>query len=184
MYVCLSVCLSYLLLATHYWTIETAKGLKVIHLNIRSLVLKTDLLRAWVTLYKPNIITISETWLHNNITDDKIEIDNFVLSRAHRASRGGGVALYIAEHIISECVIPNVEPVNFECLFINIILHDNKHLTIGNIYRPNSTPASSTNNILSTINSLEKHNELFILGDFNSNWLDRILPKIKIYLVV
>lgn len=144
LYVC-PTCCSLPLLSTHLQdfigTIETAKGLKVIHLNIRSLVLKTDLLRAWVTLYKPNIITISETWLHNNITDDKIEIDNFVLSRAHRASRGGGVALYIAEHIISECVIPNVEPVNFECLFINIILHDNKHLTIGNIYRPNSTPA-------------------------------------------
>jgi len=60
-------------------TIESVKGLKVIHINIRSLVPKIDLLRAWVFLHKPNIITISETWLHNNIADDMIKIEDYVL---------------------------------------------------------------------------------------------------------
>lgn len=114
-------------------TIETTKGLRVIHLNIRSLVSKTDELRAWVTHYKPNIITISETWLHSKITDESVEIDNFVLYRSDRASRGGGVATYVAANLVSECVILNEEPVNFESLFINITFHDNKHLIIGNI---------------------------------------------------
>ncbi len=93
--------------------------------------------------------------------------------RADRSFRGGGVATYVDANLVSECVIPNVDPVHFDCLFINIILHDNKQLTIGNIYRPPSAPADSTKSILSTINSFDKHNELIILGDFNSNWLDR-----------
>lgn len=71
------------------------------------------------------------------------------------------------------CLIPNIQPFNFECLFIKVTRHTNKKLIIGNIYRPPSAPSDSTMFILSTINSFEKHFELFILGHFNSNWLDR-----------
>lgn len=85
-------------------------------------------------------------------------IDNDVLYTADRAT---------------ECVSPNVAPTNFECLFTNIIFHENKQLTIGNIYRPPSAPTDSLNGSLATINSLDRHNELIILGDFNNNWLDR-----------
>ena len=130
-------CLSpfeFLYLNSHFLqdTIDLVKGLKIIQLNIRSLVSKIDLSRAWVTLYKPNIITISETWLHDNITDDEIEIENFVLYRADRSSRGGGVITYVAANLVSDHISPTVEPVNFECLFVNIIFHENKQLTIGN----------------------------------------------------
>lgn len=117
---------------TYLWVIDSIKGLKVIHLNIRSLATKIDLLRVWVALHKPNIITISESWLHNKITNDEVGIDNDVLYTADRAT---------------ECVSPNVAPTNFECLFTNIIFHENKQLTIGNIYRPPSAPTDSLNGI-------------------------------------
>lgn len=100
-------------------------------------------------------------------------IDNYVLYRADRTSRGGGVATYVDTNLVSECVSPNVEPTNLECLFTNIIFHENKQLTIVNIYRPPSAPSDSLNYILATINSLDRHNEQIILGDFNNNWLDR-----------
>ncbi len=109
--------------------------------------------------------------LHDKILDNELKIDNFVLYRSDRGSKGGGVATYVASHLNSRCITPDVEPVNFECLFTNIFFHENKALTIGNIYRPPSAPAVSTKSILSTINSFVKHNELIILGDFNSNWL-------------
>lgn len=63
-------------------------------------------------------------------------IDNYVLYRADRTSRGGGVATYVDTNLVSECLSPNVEPTNLECLFTNIIFHENKQLTIVNIYRP------------------------------------------------
>jgi len=135
--------------------------------------MKIDLLRAWVFLHKPNIITISETWLHNNIADDMIKIEDYVLYRSDRTSRGHRVATYVSAFLDSEHVIPSIGPVNFECLFVKVTLHANKNLTIGNIYRPPSAPSDSMMCILSTINSREKHNELIILGDFNRNWLDR-----------
>lgn len=83
---------------------------------------------------------------------------------------------YVDANLISECIIPEVDPVNFESLFINIIFHVNKRFIIGKIYRPPSAPSDSTKCILSTINSLAKHKELIILVDFNCNWLDRSSP--------
>lgn len=152
---------------------DLLKGLKVIHLNIRSLAPKIDLLRTWVMVHKPDIITISETWLHSDIPDNDVLIDNFVLYRTDRPSRGGGVATYVSVRLTSEMITPSEAPLHFESIFVNIIFHQNKRLTIGNIYRPPSAPAESTNCILSTISSLPNNNELVILGDFNKNWLDR-----------
>lgn len=86
-------------------------------------------------------------------------------------TKGGDLATYVASRLNSKCVIHNVEPLNFECLLTNITFHENKTSTTSNIYRPPPALAGSTECILSTINSFEKHNELIILGDFNNNWL-------------
>ena len=43
--------------------------------------LKIDLLRAWVVLHKPNIITLSESWLNSNISENEINLPNYVLYR-------------------------------------------------------------------------------------------------------
>lgn len=154
------------------------KGLFVIHLNIRSLPHKIDLLRAWLSYNKPAVITISETWLQSNICDAEISLDGYTLYRADRGSRGGGVATYVSSNLSSEVVTPNESPLHFECLFVRLRFH-HKHLIIGNIYRPPNSPSESINNILATINSLNCSDELIILGDFNRNWLDRSSVKEK-----
>lgn len=51
------------------YKVDNTKDLKMVHLNIRSLLPKMDLLRAWVAQYNPNIITLSETWLSSKISD-------------------------------------------------------------------------------------------------------------------
>lgn len=149
------------------------KGLLVIHLNIRSLPHKIDLLRAWLSYNKPAVITLSETWLNSNVHDDEIGLDGYNVYRADRGSRGGGVATYVSANLSSELIIANESPVHFECLFVRICFHQSKRLIIGNIYRPPNSLSESTNNILSTINSLNCSDEIIVLGDFNRNWLDR-----------
>lgn len=44
------------------------------------------------------------------------------------------LVIYVAVNLMSQCVTPGIEPVDFECLFVNIIFHENKHLTMGTIY--------------------------------------------------
>lgn len=77
------------------------KGLFVIHLNFRSLPHKIDLLRAWLVYNKPSVITLSETWLNNNIPDEEIRLDGYVLYRADRGTRGGGGATYVSSNLLS-----------------------------------------------------------------------------------
>ncbi len=149
---------------------NSSKGLLIIHLNIRSLPSKIDLLRAWLTYNKPHVITLSETWLNGNIFDNEIHLDNYVLFRKDRGLRGGGLLTYVSSNLTAELILPNVNPQHFEGLFVKIIFHENKRLIIGNIYKPPPAPAETTECILSTINSLDCNNEKIILGDFNSNW--------------
>lgn len=80
--------------------------MSVIRLNIRSLPHKSDVLRAWLVYNKPSVITLSETWLNNNISDNEIKLDGYVLYRADRDTRGGGVATYGSSNLSSELVIP------------------------------------------------------------------------------
>lgn len=144
-----------------------------------SLVAKIDLLRVWVILNKPNIITISETWLHGGISDNQVNIDDYVIYRQDRGSNRGGVATYVSKNLTAERVYPTVEPVNFESLSIKIILKNNKSIIINNIYRPPSEPADSMKNIMATITSFKNNSEIITLGDFNCNWLHRSSSKDK-----
>ena len=77
-----------------------------------------NLLRAWLVYNKPSVITLSETWLNSNISDNEIKLDNYVLYRADRGARGGGVVTYVSSYLFSELVIPNEKPMYFECLFV------------------------------------------------------------------
>lgn len=137
---------------------DSVKGLKIIHLNIRSLTPKMDLLRMWVEHHKPNVITLSETWLTNNILNNEIKLTNYVLYRADRGTRCGGVVTYVSSNLASELIVPTVEPLHFESIFVKVILHENKYITIGNIYKPPSSPAESFKCIISTINSISDKN--------------------------
>ena len=137
---------------------DSVKGLKIIHLNIRSLQSKIDVLRPWVEEHKPSVITISETWLNNNISNNEIKLTNYVLYRADRCTRGGGVATYVSSTLASELIVPTVEPSLFESIFVKVIFHENKYITIGNINRPPSSPVESFNCVVSTINSINDKN--------------------------
>ena len=73
--------------------IRYIKGIKILHLNIRSLYNKLDEIRLLVVESNPDILGISETWLHNGIDDSEIHIPNFSLLRKDRRDGYGGVAL-------------------------------------------------------------------------------------------
>lgn len=146
---------------------DEVKGLRIIHLNVRSLVRKIDLLRVLVDSNMPDIITLSETWLNSSVSDSEINLANYDLYRYDRCSRGGGVAIYVSIGLVSELVIPSVDPLYCECIFVKVILHLNKCLTIGSIYRPPSPPIKSFNSLIATINSIFGKNFIILLGDFN-----------------
>ena len=69
----------------------------MVHYNINSLVGKIDQLRFMVFSLKPDVISINETRLSTNITDNEISIENYDIYRCDRNRNGGGVCLYMYE---------------------------------------------------------------------------------------
>ena len=86
--------------------LSSAKGLKIVHVNIRSLYRKIDQL---ATLYsKIEFLLCSETWLNSRYDDNGITIEGMTPYRLDRCkthqdehilgnipARGGGVIIYV-----------------------------------------------------------------------------------------
>lgn len=79
------------------------KGFKVIHVNTRSIKKKVDELSVFLHNFSIDVITCSETWLHEGIEDACLIIPNYNLFRQdrltltddNRPKRGGGLLTYI-----------------------------------------------------------------------------------------
>ena len=82
------------------------KSLNCLYLNA-SLVnnLKIDELNAYVVEFDVDIIGITETWLHEGISNSEIAIENFSIYRKDRSEvkggRAGGVIVSVRDSVIS-----------------------------------------------------------------------------------
>lgn len=75
-------------------------------------------------MYSIDLFFITETWLHENITNSMINVNNYEIFRSDRvSSRGGGVALFYKNYLhINEPTrpsFPNVD-LNFEYVCVDI----------------------------------------------------------------
>lgn len=83
--------------------IRQAKGLKIFHLNIRSLLLNLDEVKTTLLDGTFDIVALTETWLHSQCCNDLLEVDGFNLYRQDRKTvttggcvkRGGGIRIYV-----------------------------------------------------------------------------------------
>ena len=78
----------------------TCKSIKMCHVNIRSLS-RSKLLAIQVSLANIyDVITISETHLHQGVGNDLFQIKGYHdIIRRDRGANGGGVAIFIKENI-------------------------------------------------------------------------------------
>lgn len=97
-------------------------GLGLLHMNVRSLVPKIDLVRVSVATSDPDILVISETWLNKSVPDSTIQINGYNLFRSDRPSKGGGVAIYIKTRFTCRVTKSFSLPKLFEFLSIDISL--------------------------------------------------------------
>ena len=84
---------------TEIYTRKQNKGVKIGHLNIRSLLKKIDEIRILIHQNSFDILAISETWLSDKIPNELVNIPGFNVYRNDRPSHGGGVLIYIIVQI-------------------------------------------------------------------------------------
>ena len=152
------------------------KGLRIVHLNIRSLAKNYDEL--FILFDDYDIILLSETWLNHSFDSGLIKRDGFVLYRQDRdkriKKRGGGLAMSIKSEIALHASVRNeVSDVtrNLEQLWVHVREPGRKHFVISVMYRP---PAGSIKLFLDEMKDSLKsvfentsNWEHIIMGDFN-----------------
>lgn len=138
----------------------------LIYMNIRSLRLNFTLFIATINniLNHIKVIILVET----NITDNEnkfYNIKGFNSIFFNREGRGGGIALYITEHIHFNQIHLNTN--SLEIIQIDIEIN-NKTTSLLSIYRPprENIPSFITE-LEKIINTIKKKQEIILVGDIN-----------------
>ena len=160
------------------------KGIKIVHLNIRSIWKKIDQLRLLLQNSKIDIITISETWLSEKMNSSLLQIEGYQLFRHDRCyltsskKTGGGLITYVRDskfvhvEVLSEACISND---NLEIQWLRIKNTNSKNILLGNMYRP---PTGKVQLAIKSVDlglqTLKKEREdVFLVGDFNIDYKNK-----------
>ena len=157
------------------------RGLKVCHLNMRSLLPKIDSLRLFVSKNPFDVIALSETWLKHLTTDAEIDIPNYSITRNDRTDKtGGGTAFYVRNGLPFRSR-GDLQSSNIETCWIEIIRPKTKSLFICSVYRsPNFSIQTFIEKLRNDLSEIQERAEVILLGDFNVDYQLRSTAKSRL----
>ena len=174
--------------------IKNSKGMHMAHLNIRSLTNKWENFKIHFMNSNIYILGLSETCLNASLPSELFNLsDNYTFYRNDRSWRdnnsnsikkGGGVGLFIDSNIQSSDTNfkrLNCSSIHVESQWVSVKQTHNKMILIGNIYRPPQGDIDTFIDYLENIfDDIDLGRiELFLMGDFNIDSLDKKDPKCK-----
>lgn len=149
------------------------QNLCLAHLNICGLRHKIPDIHNILTCSQIHVLAPTETKLNNKVTDFQLHIPNYRLYRKDRNSSKYGVALYIQNHIPVK-QRSDLEEENLEMILVELC-RKTKIVLVGCCYRPPGTGREEEeylNQICRKIETVTKEGkDVFLLGDFNIDWL-------------
>lgn len=165
------------------YSVLNSPGLKIAHLNIRSLPKHLDEFKILMADNPFDAMCLSETWLNSTWSDNELHIDGYnIIRRDHDDSqRGGGTAIYYSTKFMarqrSDLSIPDIETV-----WLELTLPNRKKTPICSLYKPPINAnfdafKASLDNVLDQ--SASEGVETLILGDFNCDMLSKRCPRIS-----
>ena len=171
----------------------TAKGFKIVHLNIQGIQNKFDQVQLMLNNSNNDIhvFGLSETKLKDFHPDSSFKIENYQLFRKdrnitrERREQGGGIIVYVRNGVKVERRL-DLERNEMECIWLEVFPKNSKSFLVGNLYRhPNEGVQWNEHfeDFMETV--LGNQKEIYLLGDFNrdlmnenikSTWLEYIEP--------
>lgn len=139
----------------------------LISLNCRSLLPNIEEMRLIFTYNHPSIIAVTETWLNNTISDDKIHIQGYRVIQKDQLVHGSG-----GKHSLE------LEDHDFEAIWIEGKINKTKYV-IGCVYRAPDAPVDDFFNYLNDVVRVETWSgkEVIITGYLNCNCLNNTLQQ-------
>jgi hypothetical protein len=148
------------------------KGIKILHLNARSLVNKINEMRIICNKSMPDLLCISESWLNNGHEDVEFRITGYDLYRKDKMfANGGGVCLFVKKsNSFAVNVIENNN--NLEMICVEVSQKNTKPFAVIVVYRPPDASIEYTNELLHYLEN-NSNTETIITGDINKDYLNK-----------
>lgn len=164
-------------------SVKDSKGIKLVHVNARSLIHHFDELYISFLDRKFDIVIFTESWLHSNCSDSLISVEGYKHYRLDRCSkapsgytkRGGGIVVYIKSEF-DVTTWPNLDNSDGDLELLNLSCKLGKHrkVNLSTVYRP---PTGNVQKAIDKIESviegirLNASGDIVIAGDFNVDLL-------------
>ena len=142
------------------WRTFRNRGLHFIHLNINSLLPKTDELKEIVKISNPTVIGIAETKFDNSIGDSEISIHGYCDIRHDRNRKDGDVICYATNKVCyntKNCISNEIENI-----FVELLIPKTKPITVGIIVYKPPDQTRFLEILLNSLNSLNILSEEFL----------------------
>ena len=123
-----------------------------------------DDLKANCLLYKPDIVCIVETWLGSDVLDSEICIPDYELTRLDRDRVGGGVIIYVADHLPFTVISSGPHSLQFPAISVSSPFGQ---FVVSVLYRLHSSPVSFFDKLSLVLKDLCTPLYSRIFGDFN-----------------
>lgn len=125
--------------------VKSDKGFKLIHMNVRSLLQKRDEVDSCFLDGAFDAVVLTETWLHQNVSDTLISNPMYICTRLDRqvttpsgvTKTGGGICVYTKKELTFEVIKENSSSDgHLELLHVVLRLRHQKDVHIIGVYRP------------------------------------------------
>ena len=166
----------------------TKRGMHIAHLNLQSMNNKFELVKIQVKKLGFHIFSFSESCLTSSKPDSWVSIEGYNIIRGDRnwnqgnrggVKKAGGVGFYVRDDLTYSQVglqQHNHSSEDIECCWIKLIKSNANDIILCMVYRPPSGNAETfCNTLSSTMEDIgnASNKDIFILGDFNINYLDK-----------
>jgi len=150
------------------------RGLLGAHLNIRSIISKTEQLTHLLANSNLDFLCISETWLQHSTPINVFTMNGFQCFRRDRTGgRGGGVLMYVKDSI--KCERMFFKPaISLEYVALKVVLSQQMSFIIIGLYRPPTANDTFYTELANIIKECDHNKEIILMGDFNLNWEDKL----------
>jgi hypothetical protein len=121
-------------------------------------------------------ILISETHLDNTFDDTVVAIHGYNSYRKDRNANGGGVEVYIQNHIPVK-LRDDLTSTTVEVICLQVHLPHLKPIIVGSCYRLPSANSQYLGNMCEMLDNVcDINREVYFLGDLHINWLSSSCP--------
>jgi exonuclease III len=143
------------------------------HLNICGFISKSDEIKHIIVDSNLDFLCLSETWLNKNSPSAALHIPGYnAFSKDRKVGKGGGLLLYIKDHISCkevQCSVNN----DLEHICLNISLEPQMSFSHIGVYRPPFAKAIFFDKLETVLRECSSGQEILGMGDFNVNCEDK-----------